>query len=227
MANNNSSIGLVSDFSKRRRIHLACRNSVRPYHHASAIPRPSVVRTRRQFKGFAISHPSEFAIVERKPKGIAEGRERSLGRVGLGGFERELMGFSWGRALAFATAAAFPGDGQSRPSRRCGPLPCRRQQSGGSPRPTKHSAWRACVDPRRHSQRCDWPRRSRASLRHRRGWCRAPAASDVLGIELGLEALQLCFGERHHFVLTARAGLGLPSWAPGISPPRFRSASRA
>ena len=42
-----------------------------------------------------------------------------------------------------------------------------------------------------------------------------PAASDVLGIELGLETLHLCFGERHHFVLTARVGCGLPSCAPG------------
>ena len=53
---------------------------------------------------------------------------------------------------------------------------------------------------------------------------RTPRAN-VLGIKFCLEALQLCFGERHHFVLTARVGLGLPSWAPGMSAPRFRSAN--
>ena len=46
-------------------------------------------------KSLAVFHPGELAVVERKPKGIAESRERSLGRVRFGGFERELMGLSW------------------------------------------------------------------------------------------------------------------------------------
>ena len=39
-------------------------------------------------------------------------------------------------------------------------------------------------------------------------------SSDMLGIELGLEIFYLRFAERHHLVLTAKQGLGLPSWAP-------------
>ena len=53
-----------------------------------------------------------------------------------------------------------------------------------------------------------------------------PTRPDVFGIELGFKVLHLRFGERHHLVLTARVGLGLPSCAPATSPPRFSSASR-
>ena len=40
--------------------------------------------------------------------------------------------------------------------------------------------------------------------------------ADVFRIEFGLKALQLCFAKRHHFVLTARLGVGLPSCAQGF-----------
>ena len=37
-------------------------------------------------KSFTIFHPGEFAVIERKPKGVAESCERALGRIGFGGF---------------------------------------------------------------------------------------------------------------------------------------------
>ena len=50
---------------------------------------------RGQARALRFFTPGELAVVERQPKGIAERRERSLGRVGFGGFERKLMGLSW------------------------------------------------------------------------------------------------------------------------------------
>src|SRR5688572_19229441 len=50
---------------------------------------------------------------------------------------------------------------------------------------------------------------------------------DVLGIELRLEQANLLIGKCHHLVLTLSTGLGLDSWAPEISPPRFKSPSIA
>ena len=44
-----------------------------------------------QTERFAVSHPGELAVIKRKPKGISESRERSLGGVGFGGFEGEFM----------------------------------------------------------------------------------------------------------------------------------------
>ena len=64
----------------------------------------------RRGKSLAVFHPREFAVIERKPKRIAESRKRSLGRVGFGSFERKLMGLAWRRGLGFATATAFSGD---------------------------------------------------------------------------------------------------------------------
>ena len=82
----------------------------------------------------SIFHAGEFAIVQRKSEGIAEGRERSLGRVSFGGFERELMRFSWSRGLGFAASAAFPGDGyRASPARQCALLRYRLRHSVGSP----------------------------------------------------------------------------------------------
>ena len=75
-------------------------------------PRPSDFR-RVRCKGLAIAHTREFAIVKGKPKWIAKGRERSLGRVGFGSLERELMRFTWCEGFGFAAAAALARDGAS------------------------------------------------------------------------------------------------------------------
>ena len=45
---------------------------------------------------FAVSHPGELAVVERKTKGISERGERALGRVCFCAFEREFMRFARG-----------------------------------------------------------------------------------------------------------------------------------
>ncbi len=67
----------------------------------------------RPFKGFAIAHPSEVAIVECEPKRIAEGGKRSFGSIGLGSLQGEVMRLSWCKAPGFATAAALAHDGAS------------------------------------------------------------------------------------------------------------------
>ena len=64
------------------------------------------------YQRLPVFHAGELAIVERKAEGIAKGRERSLGRVSLGSFEREFMGFPWSRGLGFSAPTAFSGDRQ-------------------------------------------------------------------------------------------------------------------
>ena len=60
-------------------------------------------------KRLAVSHARELAVIKGKPKGIAERRERSLGRISFGSFQRKLMRFSRGECLALDRCRSLPG----------------------------------------------------------------------------------------------------------------------